>query len=287
MLMKYLILPVLLLVACFGCRTSIGNESPPPSLPPASLSPQTVEPPSQQHLNPGRVIHVLVALCDNQYQGIVPVPARIGNGDDPPHNLYWGCEFGVKTHLKRAQEWKVVSENQSPKPGVLERVIFQHRTKPVFLVADAYQGREIKQCTLDLLRFAAGGGTETVAIPGGASPIYAGGSSHLLAYVGHDGLMDFQLDAIPQRQDQSKREMMILACASQRHFSDPLKQTGAQPLLWTTGLMAPEAYVLKAGIDGWIANESGEAIRSRAAKAYNTYQKCGMKGAMRLFATGW
>lgn len=285
--MKYLILPVLLLMVCFGCRTSIGNESPPPSLPPASLPPQTVEPPSQQHLNPGRVIHVLVALCDNQYQGIVPVPARIGNGDDPPHNLYWGCEFGVKTHLKRAQEWKVVSENQSPKPGVLERVIFQHRTKPVFLVADAYQGREIKQCTLDLLRFAAGGGTETIAIPGGSSPIYAGGSSHLLAYVGHDGLMDFQLDAIPQRQDQSKREVMILACASQRHFSDPLKQTGAQPLLWTTGLMAPEAYVLKAGIDGWIANESGEAIRSRAAKAYNTYQNCGMKGAMRLFATGW
>ena len=31
--------------------------------------------------NPGRVIHVLVALCDNENQGIVPVPASLGNGE--------------------------------------------------------------------------------------------------------------------------------------------------------------------------------------------------------------
>ncbi|RYD88183.1 MAG: hypothetical protein EOP54_27665 [Sphingobacteriales bacterium] len=27
-----------------------------------------------------KVIHVFVALCDNKYQGIVPVPKAIGNG---------------------------------------------------------------------------------------------------------------------------------------------------------------------------------------------------------------
>lgn len=30
-----------------------------------------------------KTIHVYVALCDNVYQGIVPVPKAIGNGDDP------------------------------------------------------------------------------------------------------------------------------------------------------------------------------------------------------------
>lgn len=30
-----------------------------------------------------KTIHVYVALCDNVYQGIVPVPKTIGNGDDP------------------------------------------------------------------------------------------------------------------------------------------------------------------------------------------------------------
>ena len=33
------------------------------------------------------VAHVIVALCDNESQGIVPVPARLGNGHDPGSNL--------------------------------------------------------------------------------------------------------------------------------------------------------------------------------------------------------
>jgi hypothetical protein len=59
------------------------------------------------------------------------------------------------------------------------------------------------------------------------------------------------------------------------------------PLLWTTELMAPESYVLKAAIDGWILNESGEKIRRRADIAYNQYQHCGSNAALRLFSTGW
>jgi hypothetical protein len=80
---------------------------------------------------------------------------------------------------------------------------------------------------------------------------------------------------------------VILACASKPYFQALLRPTGAQPLLSTTNLMAPEAYVLKAAVDGWILGEPGEQVRQRAAKAYDKYQKCGMKGALRLFATGW
>ena len=42
-------------------------------------------------------IHVIVALCDNRYQGIIPVPEHLGNGDNPATNLYWGAAFGVKS----------------------------------------------------------------------------------------------------------------------------------------------------------------------------------------------
>ncbi|HKE04440.1 MAG TPA: hypothetical protein VKE91_10285, partial [Blastocatellia bacterium] len=72
-----------------------------------------------------------------------------------------------------------------------------------------------------------------------------------------------------------------------RYFAEALRKTGARPLLWTTGLMAPEAYVLKATIDGWVLNEDGEGTRRRAATAYNQYQRCGMNAALRLFSTGW
>jgi hypothetical protein len=51
--------------------------------------------------------------------------------------------------------------------------------------------------------------------------------------------------------------------------------------------MAPEAYTLKAALDGWISAESPEQIRARSAQAYDKYQKCGLRAAQRLFATGW
>ena len=49
--------------------------------------------------------------------------------------------------------------------------------------------------------------------------------------------------------------------------------------------MAPEAYTLMAALTGWIANEDNQAIRQRAAQAYNKYQKCGARAALRLFTT--
>jgi hypothetical protein len=71
------------------------------------------------------------------------------------------------------------------------------------------------------------------------------------------------------------------------YFAPALRQTGATPLLWTTNLMAPEAYILERAIDGRLKHESGAQIRTRAAHVYHKYQNCGLKGAMNLFATGF
>ena len=126
-----------------------------------------------------------------------------------------------------------------------------------------------------------------VSVDGKKTELHVGGSANLIAYIGHNGLMDFQLTATPKKRDDEKRDAIILACASKSYFAEPLRKTGVNPLLWTTNLMAPEAYVLSAAIDGWLNKESDEAIRLRAAKAYHQYQNCGLKGANRLFATGW
>jgi hypothetical protein len=235
--------------------------------------------------NSGKLIHVLVALCDNQYQGIVPVPTRIGNGDDPANNLYWGARFGVKTFFKRASEWKLLAEARNPRPPILERLVFIHQSRDVYLIADAYRGREIKDCVADYFKFSAGGARETIRA--NSIDLHAGGGADLVAYIGHDGLMDFSLDSYPQQVDDRRRDTVMLACLSKRYFAEPLRKTGARPLLWTTGLMAPEAYVLKAVIDGWVLNENGEEIRRRAATSYHQYQRCGMNAASRLFASGW
>lgn len=232
-----------------------------------------------------RTVHVVVALCDNQYQGIVKVPAGIGNGQEPRTNLYWGAGYGVKTHFDRSAEW---IKQPSTKPAVahiLERAVWKHRDSAVYLVADAYDGRHIREATEDLLRYASGAGSTTIDV--GGKQIAIGGGADLVAYVGHDGLMDFGLERTFPATDKRRRETIILACISKRFFTEHVRTTGASPLLWTTGLMAPEAYTLKAALNGWVAHEANEAIREHAAQAYDKYQKCGINGARRLLVTGW
>lgn len=244
--------------------------------------------PAASQNQPIRTVHVFVALADNEHQGIVPVPTRFGNGLDPEHNLYWGAAAGVKTFFARSSEWALLSCGQKSKTAVLERCLFKHRRSEVYLVADAYRGDEIRQAILDFFDAAAGANPETIALPGAsAAPLTFRGGSNLVAYIGHNGLMDFQLPIVPRKKNETHRDAIILACASKQYFGEALRTAGAYPLLWTTNLMAPEAYTLKSALDGWIAAEANEQIQERAAAAYDKYQKCGLRGARRLFATGW
>ena len=242
--------------------------------------------------NSATVIHVFVALCDNVNQGIVPVAPSLGNGDDPARNLYWGAAFGIKTFFTKSKDWQALdSSTQSNKAAsvVLERSIFKRRDVNVFLVAEAYRGSYIQQATRDFLEAAAGtaGEAVNVSVEGKSVTLNLAGSANLIAYIGHNGLMDFQLTSLPRKRDDEQRDAVILACASKSYFAEALRLTGAKPLLWTTNLMAPEAYILSAAIEGWLRKETDEEIRLRAAKAYDQYQNCGLQSANKLFATGW
>jgi hypothetical protein len=236
-----------------------------------------------------RVVHVFVALADNEHQGIVPVPAVLGNGDDPPRNLYWGAAFGMRTFFKKAPEWKEILHFKLPNKFILERSVFQNRADGALLVADAYRGSEIKQAITDFFR-AAAGIPDKEAIAGGV----IGGVgfqvpplADLVVYLGHDGLMDFPLAIDFAGSSGTGRFAIVLACASRSYFRDLLRASGAAPLLWTTGLMAPEAYTLKAALDGWLLQESKEQIGKRAAAAYAHYQKCSDAAALHLFSSDW
>jgi hypothetical protein len=236
-----------------------------------------------------RTVHVFVALADNQHQGIVPVPVKLGNGEDAEHNLYWGSAYGVKTFFGRSADWERISCREKPQAEILERCVFKHRASNTYLVADAYRGIAIQQAILDFLDAASGDGAEVMNLPGasGTLKLPIRGGANLLAYIGHDGLMDFQLSRLPRKKNDGHRDAVVLACASKQFFAGPVRASGAYPLLWTTGLMAPEAYTLKSTLEGWIAGENGEQIRDRAAGAYDKYQKCGFRGAHHLLVSGW
>jgi hypothetical protein len=100
-------------------------------------------------------------------------------------------------------------------------------------------------------------------------------------------MMDYDIKVEYKTEIENKTDFIILACYSKHYFSLKIKGTKANPILWTTHLMAPEAYTLKAAINGWILNESGQEIAERAAQSYNKYQKCGINGSRNLFTTGF
>ncbi len=230
-----------------------------------------------------RSIHVFVALCDNINQGIVPVPTRLGDGQDPDQNLYWGALYGVKSYFKKAPEWKLIKTIDRPNKNILERCIFQKKGTTIFLVADAYDGAKIENTIIDLLKSSSGSFRDTITISNQRIGIY--GNASLLAYVGHNGLMDFPAPSIELEKSNKGVDVIVLACKSKSYFEPLIVKTGSSPLLLTTGFMAPEAYTLKAALDGWINNENGEKIRLRAAEAYHQYQKCSLTGAKSLFYT--
>lgn len=235
-----------------------------------------------------RIIHVYVALCDNDSQGIVPVSKRMGNGNDPNNNLYWGNGYGVRTFFNASEDWRLLQTVKDPKTHILERCIWKHRRYNCILVADAWKGARIKPCTIDFLKGASGNLNDTIrTTDNGKAVAVPAVDADLVCYVGHDGLMDFDVPDAPVQKNGAKKDVIILACASKVYFKDVIKTAGANPVLWTTNLMGPEAYTLKAAIDGWLLHETGAQIVERAAVAYDKYVHCGIGGARRLFASGF
>ncbi len=270
------ILLVLILAGCFG-----GIQAP-LSATSNSLEEQNVEPTFDTAT---QTIYLQVALCDNTYQGIVPIPAKIGNGQDPGANLYWGAAFGIKTFFRKSKNWELIS-TRNPNDTILERLIFRHKQhKAVYLVADAYNGKYIKQCTVDFLNNSSGTVKDTVMVTGKALGIK--GHATTLAYIGHDGLMDFQLKETFINTDKVKRDIFVLACFSKKYFAPYLAQAQVKPVLWTSHLMAPEAYIIHDALEIYLNKGTPEQVRSHAAAAYARYQKCSLKAAQNLLVTGW
>lgn len=281
---KFTFAALLVSVFCLGGCTKAQTSGEVISPTPVPEQSRNAEIPKIQ--NPGRVIHVLVALCDNENQGIVPVPRVLGNGEDPARNLYWGAAYGVKTFFSRSASWTRIAETKNPSANVLERIVFKHKTANVYLVADAYRGSKMRETIADFFAATAGAKRENVETPE-KQTLQIFGSANVVAFIGHNGLMDFPLENQPAKKDDAERDAVILACASRNYFAEPLRKTSAQPLLWTTNLMAPEAYILHDALEGWTRDETDAQIRNRAAQAYSKYQKISLKAAQNLLVTGW
>lgn len=232
------------------------------------------------------IVHVFVPLCDNDNQGIVPVSASLGDGQNLKTNLYWGAGYGLKTHFKKTG-WKIISDVIDTSNAVLERIIFEKNITPsarVIVIADAYAGDEMNLCLEDFFSNLAETLNDSVKI--NDTVFIDLNKADLVAFTGHNGLMD---NGINEKINKSAtpKDAVVIACISHSYFKERLNYVNAYPLVTTKSLMAPEAYVISAIINSWANMEDDRTIFISAASAYSTYQKCSLNAAKSIFKTGW
>jgi len=215
-----------------------------------------------------RSVGVFVALADNKHQGIVPVPERIGNGNDPENNLYWGTADGLKGCFDRSDAWTLVSYSEDP-PGdkVLQSRTYRDKATGAVLDAFAYRGDSIRVCIEAF---------ETAVRLG---------SYDLAVFIGHNGLMDFRL---PRKSGKERKKQpadcIVLCCMSEKYFRCRLAEQGGRPILMTQQLMYPGSFILHAVVDDWLAGASLAKIRQEAAEAYAANQGISEKAALGVFS---
>jgi hypothetical protein len=215
-----------------------------------------------------KTIGVFVALADNANQGIVPVPAAIGNGDDPERNLYWGTAEGLRGVFDKSKDWRLTEKNDRPEGAdILRSRTYIHEKTGTILKANAYRGAAIKRCIRDFEQ----------AVQTGAFD--------LAVFIGHNGLMDFNLPMPAKPPGQTNTvDCIVLCCKSEPYFKRRITSAGGRPILLTTQLMYPGAFILHAAADSWLKGATLAGIRERAGTAYAANQKLSNKAGLGVFA---
>ncbi len=216
---------------------------------------------------PGKQVAVFVALCDNENQGISPVPEKIGKGDDPAHNLYWGCSDALPKVLRASKDWGrpvFYADYHQKKSSVIDTVVCTRADKTATVYAFAYRGDAIEDCMRDF------------------EAALAGGNYDLVAYLGHNGLMDVDLP-MPESA-RGDTDAVVLCCMSDAWFSERVRTLGCHPLLMTRQFMYPAGKVLTNVLAVWLKKpQDASAIHAAAAGAYAANQGISTKAAAGVF----
>jgi len=234
------------------------------------------------------VVHVKVPLCDNENQGIVPTSPSLGNGLDLKRNLYWATSKGMKRFFNELSDWELLSSEFDINDNVLERVVFKKKYKNgaiVYLVADAYRGDRMVKCLQDHFNSLSGVLKDSIIINTDTIGIY--GYADLLAFNGHNGLMD-ETVFFEKNVDGIARDAVTIACISGDYFKTRYEATNSYPLVHTTNLLYPGAFILEGVINSWANLESDKQCKIAAGKGYYKHKpKSGPNGSQNLFSYGW
>ncbi|WP_455206059.1 hypothetical protein [Kaarinaea lacus] len=167
---------------------------------------------------------------------------------------------------------------------------------PVYIIADAWDGKFISSAINEFLAMVTGHASETIRFNHNnkQKSINAAAAAHLVVYIGNNAKLDKTLSGFngltkldikdyAVRANNPPKTAIVLACQSAPYFNSILLAHTNFPLLLTTGNMAPEAYTLDKAIEAWLENATAQQIRASSADTYAQYQKISKATALRLF----
>jgi hypothetical protein len=233
------------------------------------------------------VAQVHVPLCDNTI--IACGNAKLGNGDNPETNLYWATTPGFgKWFARKDGGWKRVLKQTEADSGDKDLLAVHVYRKTVSasaawkkqgapakfeidIVVYGWRGTAIDRALDAYALDSAGSGTRTLTLADGTT-LAAGGAAQLVAWVGHNRLMD--LDAYTWPAPAAKPMGTIaIACHTASYMEAEVSAPTRVPLLMTRDFLFANAAPLEATVLAFAGGESYAKLRSAAAAAYAKVQK--------------
>jgi hypothetical protein len=233
------------------------------------------------------VVQVHVPLCDNDI--LACGNAKLGDGDNPDTNLYWATTPGFGAWFTRKKSgWKQVLDGDGATVGdedVLDVRVFRRRIAAsrawraagapkhfdMYVVAFAWRGEAIDRALDAYAADLYGTAARSLRLDDGVE-LAAGGAARIVAYVGHNRLMDLDRYEWPDASGEAKGAIAI-ACHTAAYMEDDVPAASRVPLLLTRDFLFANAAPLDAAVVAFAEGGSYAAIREAAAAAYAGVQK--------------
>jgi hypothetical protein len=228
------------------------------------------------------VVQVHAPLCETD---IIPCGnAKLGDGDNPATNLYWATTPGFgKWFARKGGGWKRVLDQQAADTGdadVLAVHVYRRsqvapaswvaRGAPkkfdVVVVVHGWRGSAIDRALAAYARELSGLDERALTLADG-STVTAGGAAQLVAYSGHNRLMDVDEFAWPAPGTAATGAIAV-ACKTADYMEETVPAPTRVPLLLTRDFLFANAAPVEAVVLTFASGGSYAAIRKAAAAAY-------------------
>ena len=249
------------------------------------------------------VVQVHAPLCE---QSIIPCGnARLGDGESLRTNLYWATTAGFGRWFgrsgggwKRVLEWR---EGETGDPEVLSVMVYRRtiataaawrkrgapKSFTLYVVIHGWRGTAIDRALKAYARELAGlderlvqlGAATTTARAATAATtselelVRAGGGAHLVAYSGHNRLMDYPAAYAWPAPGSRPIGAIAVACHTASYMATQVSSAMRVPLLMTRDFLFANAAPVEGVILAFARGGGYAELRRAAAEAYAGVQK--------------